>query len=63
VLIAGLPFCILPVVAVGGRRVGNGRSGRITRQLLDAWSTEVGVDLAAQTAELVNRTRTDVLVP
>jgi hypothetical protein len=63
VLIAGLPFCVLPVVAIGGRRVGNGRSGRITRQLLDAWGTEVGIDLAAQTAELVNRTRTDVRVP
>jgi hypothetical protein len=62
VLIVGMPFCVLPVVAIGGRRVGNGCSGRITRHLLDAWSAEVGVDLAAQTAELVNRTRTDVLV-
>jgi branched-subunit amino acid aminotransferase/4-amino-4-deoxychorismate lyase len=63
VLIAGLPFCLLPVVSVDGLRAGDGRSGALTRRLLDAWSAEVGVDLAAQTAELVGRTRTDALVP
>jgi branched-subunit amino acid aminotransferase/4-amino-4-deoxychorismate lyase len=63
VLIAGLPFCLLPVVSVDGLRAGDGRTGPLTRRLLDAWSAEVGVDLAAQTAELVSRTRTDALVP
>jgi branched-subunit amino acid aminotransferase/4-amino-4-deoxychorismate lyase len=51
VLIAGLPFCLLPVAAIGSRRVGDGES-RITRELLAAWSAEVELDLAAQTAAL-----------
>jgi branched-subunit amino acid aminotransferase/4-amino-4-deoxychorismate lyase len=57
VLVAGLPFCLLPVAAIGGRRVGDGES-RIARELLDAWSAEVEVDLAAQTAGLVQRAET-----
>jgi hypothetical protein len=56
VLIAGLPFCILPVTAVDGRSIGDGVTGRITRRLLDAWSAEAEVDLAAQTAQLVGGT-------
>lgn len=57
VFIAGLPFCLLPVAAIGGRRVGGGES-RVTRELLDAWSAEVELDLAAQTAALVQRAET-----
>lgn len=52
VLIVGLPFCLVPVAAINDREV---RTGRRTGRLLDAWSAEVGVDVAAQTAELVRR--------
>jgi hypothetical protein len=52
VLIAGLPFCLVPIAAINDRDIGTGRR---TGRLLDAWSAEVGVDVAAQTAELVRR--------
>jgi hypothetical protein len=62
VMIAGLPFCVLPVAEIDGRLVGDGATGPVTERLLDAWSAEVGVDLAAQTAELVHGSA-DVAVP
>jgi hypothetical protein len=55
VLIVGLPFCLLPIATVDGRRIGDGLTGPWGARLLEAWSADVGVDIAAQTAELVRR--------
>jgi len=44
----GTPFCILPVSSLNSVPIGNEPMGKITRQLLDAWSSEVGVDIAVQ---------------
>lgn len=41
-------FCILPVVKVDTRPLGDGKPGPITQQLLAAWSEKVGVDIADQ---------------
>jgi branched-chain amino acid aminotransferase len=60
VLIVGVPFCLLPVVAVDGRVVGDGAPGPQAAALLDAWSAEVGVDIGAQTAALVRRAQVEV---
>jgi branched-subunit amino acid aminotransferase/4-amino-4-deoxychorismate lyase len=63
-MIAGTPFCILPVAAIDGAAVADGAIGGLTNRLLDAWSAEVGLDLAAQTTELVRRSaQTAVTVP
>jgi hypothetical protein len=63
-MIAGMPFCILPVAAVDGLAVADGATGGLTARLLDAWSAEVGLDLAAQTTELVRLSaQTAVPVP
>jgi branched-chain amino acid aminotransferase len=44
----GTPFCILPVTSLNGEKIGDGRMGRMTRRLLEAWSDNVGVDIVAQ---------------
>ena len=42
------PFCILPVTALNGTPIGNGRTGAITQKLLDTWGANVGVDIVGQ---------------
>ena len=44
----GTPFCILPVSSLNSIRIGHCPMGKITRQLLDTWSCEVGVDIMGQ---------------
>lgn len=44
----GTPFCILPVSSLNNIPIGNGPMGNITRQLLETWSSEVGVDIVGQ---------------
>ena len=45
------PFCILPTVSLQGHTIGTGKMGDITTQLLNRWSTNVGVDIRAQIEE------------
>lgn len=42
------PYCVMPATRFNGLPVGDGKVGRVTRQLLDAWSEAVGVDIAQQ---------------
>ena len=44
----GTPFCILPVSSLNSISIGNEPMGKITRQLLDTWSSEVGLDIVGQ---------------
>ena len=44
----GTPFCILPVSSLNSVPIGNEPMGKITRQLINAWSNEVGVDIVEQ---------------
>lgn len=44
----GTPFCLLPVTALNGTKIGAAKLGGITRQLLNQWSKNVGVDIEAQ---------------
>ena len=44
----GTPFCILPVSSLNSISIGNEPTGEITHQLLDAWSSEVKVDIVGQ---------------
>ncbi len=44
----GTPFCMLPVTSLNGVVIGAGKMGDVTRRLLDAWSANVGVDIAGQ---------------
>ena len=44
----GTPFCLLPVCRLNGEPIGEGRVGPISYQLLERWSGNVGVDVAAQ---------------
>ncbi|MFH2011572.1 MAG: aminotransferase class IV [Pseudomonadota bacterium] len=44
----GTPFCILPVSSLNNIQIGSEPMGIITRLLLDAWSSEVKVDIVGQ---------------
>jgi len=44
----GTPFCILPVSSLNNISIGSKPMGNVTRQLLDVWSSEVGVDIIGQ---------------
>ena len=46
--VTSTPFCVLPVVSLDGVTIGDGKPGRITRDLLRAWSDLVGVDIVEQ---------------
>jgi branched-chain amino acid aminotransferase len=42
------PFCLTPAVTLNGVTIGDGKPGKITRRLLDAWGEMVGVDIIGQ---------------
>ena len=44
----GTPFCILPVSSLNNISIGSEPMGKITHRLLDAWSSETGVDIVGQ---------------
>lgn len=47
-MLASTSVCLLPIVACDGNKIGGGKPGPVFRQLLGAWSTLVGVDIAEQ---------------
>ncbi len=49
--------CVLPVTRVDNRQIADGRPGRITEQLLAAWSEAVGVDIVGQAESLAARSQ------
>jgi branched-chain amino acid aminotransferase len=44
----GTPFCLLPVTSLDHDAIGDGKPGRVTAALLEAWSGNVGVDIVGQ---------------
>lgn len=46
--LTGTPFCMLPVVSVDGKPIGDGTPGPVYKKILAAWSESVGVDIAGQ---------------
>ncbi len=48
ILLTSTPNCILPATRFDGRPVGAGHPGPVYRAMLDAWSADVGLDIAAQ---------------
>lgn len=49
------PACIYPCTSVNGVSLGSGAMGTITKQLIEAWSEDVGVDIIAQTKRYAAR--------
>jgi branched-chain amino acid aminotransferase len=45
---ASTSMCVLPLTVVDRRRIGDGRPGAITQQLLSAWSEAAGLDIVDQ---------------
>ncbi|MCA9178219.1 MAG: aminotransferase class IV [Planctomycetales bacterium] len=48
VLLCSTSVCVLPVTSIDGKPIGDGKPGPVFAQLLDAWSQEVGLDIAGQ---------------
>jgi branched-subunit amino acid aminotransferase/4-amino-4-deoxychorismate lyase len=55
VLLTSTSTCILPVVRLNGRPIGEGAAGPVFRQLLAAWGQLVGVDIARQAHQFRDR--------
>jgi branched-subunit amino acid aminotransferase/4-amino-4-deoxychorismate lyase len=55
VFLTSTSICIQPVVKQDGAAIGDGVPGAVYRQLLDAWSEKVGVDIAGQAVRFANR--------
>ncbi len=49
------PYCIMPATKFNGLPVGNGQIGKITKQLLASWSELVGVDIASQAEQQLEK--------
>jgi len=45
---AATPFCIMPATKINGLKIGDGKIGETTKQLLDKWSSNVGIDIVQQ---------------
>ena len=56
----GTPFCMLPVTKLNHVPIANGKMGKVTKMLLDKWSENVGVDIAAQIKQYSKDTKRDV---
>ena len=54
----GTPFCMLPVTSLNDVTIGSGKLGRITKNLLDRWSKNVGVDIPEQIKKFNKEIRT-----
>jgi branched-chain amino acid aminotransferase len=50
----GTPFCLLPVTSLMSDKIGTGKPGRITGNLLRVWGENVGVDIAKQIKSWAN---------
>ena len=61
--ITGTPFCILPTTSLNGKKIGDGKMGKITKLLLSKWSENVGLDIMDQMKKYykVNKNNEDKL--
>lgn len=55
IMLTSTPFCLLPVVMLDDHTIGDGRPGPVFKKLLQAWSEEVGVDIAEQARRFAAR--------
>lgn len=58
VLLTSTPPCLLPATRFEGQPIGSGQLGPIYRQLLEAWSDAVGVDIRGQMQRPTGEPRT-----
>jgi branched-subunit amino acid aminotransferase/4-amino-4-deoxychorismate lyase len=55
ILLCSTSPCVLPVVTLDGKPIGDGQPGVVFRRLLDAWGDHVGVDVAGQARRFATR--------
>ena len=60
------PFCMIPVTKINGKKIGGGKRGPITENLLKKWSKNVGVDIEKQIKEFnseLNNLKSNSITP
>jgi branched-chain amino acid aminotransferase len=55
----GTPFCILPVSSLNGQKISTVNMGPITKNLIDKWGENVGVDIIKQIKSWYRDTSSD----
>ena len=55
VLLTSTPMCLLPVVRLNGRPIGDGRPGPVFHRLLSDWNNMVGIDIVGQAEQFADR--------
>lgn len=48
VFLSSTPFCLLPVTRFNGQKISGGQPGSVFQNILQTWSQQVGLDIAAQ---------------
>ena len=48
VFLTGTPFCMIPVVSIDGKPIGDGQIGPVYKATLQKWNQLVGLDIAEQ---------------
>jgi len=56
----GTPFCMLPVTALNGNKIGDGAPGFLFGKILGQWSSNVGLDIKAQIQKYESESKGDV---
>jgi branched-subunit amino acid aminotransferase/4-amino-4-deoxychorismate lyase len=59
VLLCSTSACVWPVQRFNGQAIGTGQPGEVRRQLIDAWSQHVGVDIVLQARNASEARRTE----
>ena len=49
--LTGTPFCVLPVVSLDGKPIGDGKPGPVFKETLAKWDALVGLHIAQQIQE------------
>ena len=44
----GTPFCMLPVTSINNLPINNKNIGNVFKNLLDQWSSNVGINISSQ---------------
>lgn len=56
----GTPFCLIPVTRLNSESIGSGTPGPITAQLLNKWSSNVGLDVVQQIKDFTKEVGSDL---
>jgi branched-chain amino acid aminotransferase len=60
-MVCATPFCILPCVSINGVKIGDGKRGMVTQELLNRWSNNVDLDIEKQIVQWNKQSGNNIL--